>query len=101
VNPLQVGSKTNPAEFANKSSKNIGTLVDSIPVLTVRAATTDRLACRTRSFGAVFSAQQVSLKSNAIFDHLRPMDHYCKRQELNRQKYVISPSTSSEHDTSA
>jgi hypothetical protein len=42
LDPLQVGYQTNPAEFANKSHKKLGTLTDSLHVWTVRTATADR-----------------------------------------------------------
>jgi hypothetical protein len=42
LNPLQVGSQTDPADFANKSRKKLGTLTDSVHMQTVSAATADR-----------------------------------------------------------
>jgi hypothetical protein len=41
LDPLQVGSRANPAGFANKSRKKSGTLTDSVHARTVRAATAD------------------------------------------------------------
>jgi hypothetical protein len=41
MNPLQVGSRANPAAFANKSRKKLGTLTDSAHVRTVHVATAD------------------------------------------------------------
>jgi hypothetical protein len=41
LDPLQVGSRVNTADLANKSCKKIETLTDSAHARTVRAATTD------------------------------------------------------------
>jgi hypothetical protein len=42
LDPLQVVSRVNPTDLANKSRKKLGTLTDSAHARTVRATTVDR-----------------------------------------------------------
>jgi hypothetical protein len=46
LDPLQVISRVNSANLANKSCKKLRTLIDSSHARTVRATTVDRLASR-------------------------------------------------------
>jgi hypothetical protein len=43
LDTVQIGSQTNPMEFANKSCKKSGTLPDFVPSRTVCPATVDHL----------------------------------------------------------
>jgi hypothetical protein len=60
LDPFQVGSQTNPAEFANKNRKKSGTLTDFVPARTIRAATANRPGTRVRR-SACFGAQHMPL----------------------------------------
>jgi hypothetical protein len=46
MDPLQVVSRVNLADLANKSHKKLGILIDSAHTRTIRAATADRPAYR-------------------------------------------------------
>jgi hypothetical protein len=60
LDPFQVGSQTNPAEFANKNRKKSGTLTDFVPARTIRAATANRPGIRVGR-SACFGAQHMPL----------------------------------------